>query len=289
MRFGRTGVILAGLALACLALPVSLPRSASGEAASSKVGRISATYDAGVGAINLGTFNVTANFAGTDYDLMAKGSFSVLAGLVYKASGTSTSRGTLNGANAQPGRFTLAFEDTKKRQKLNISFAGDTVRNVSRVPKKKPDRRNIPVPAGQLTNVLDPLTAAFLSIRSSVPPGDLGVCNETIRVFDGKQRFDLQLSPKRTETLGSRTPKSISKRAAVCAVRYKPIGGYRPEHAGVQFLQKADGIEAWLVTMPGTGLYLPYKIIVPTTWGNGSVTLTGLKARPAKGRRAEAP
>ena len=277
MGFGRTGIVLA-----CLALPGTLPSPLAGEAALPQPGQISATYDAGVAAINLGTFEVTATFAGTGYDLMAKGRFSILAGLLYKATGTSTSRGTLNGANPEPARYTLAYEDTKKRQKLNMTFADGTVRNVSRVPKKKPDRRAVPIPAGQLTNVLDPLTAAFLSVRSNAPPGDLDVCNQTIRIFDGKQRFDLQLSPKRAETLDSSVPKRISRRAAVCRVRYEPIGGYRPEHPGVKFLKKADGIEAWLVTVPGTGLYLPYKIIVPTTWGNGKATLTGLKATSAK-------
>jgi len=277
MRFGRTGVVLA-----CLALAGTLPSPLAGEAALPRSGEISATYDVGVAAINLGTFEVTATFAGTDYDLIAKGRFSLLAGLLYKATGTSTSRGTLNGVNLQPAEYTLAFEDTKKRQKLNMTFADGTVRKVRRVPKKKPDRRAIPIPADQLTNVLDPLTATFLSVRSNAPPGDLDVCNQTIRVFDGKQRFDIQLSPKRAEALGSGVPKRISRRAAVCRVRYEPIGGYRPEHSGVKFLKKADGIEVWLVTVPGTGLYLPYKVIVPTAWGNGKATLTGLKATSAK-------
>ncbi len=283
MGIGR-GFARIGLVLACLVLPGLLPSTAASEAAFAQPGRISATYDAGVAAINLGTFEVKATFAGTDYDLTAKGRFSILAGLVYKATGTSTSRGTLNGAELQPAEFTLAYDDTKKRQKLNMTFADGTVRKVSRVPKKKPDRRAVPIPADQLSNVLDPLTAAFLSVRSDVAPGDLGVCNQTIRVFDGKQRFNLQLSPKRTEALGSRVPKKISKRAAVCRVRYEPIGGYRPEHPGVKFLMKAEGIEAWLVTVPGTGLYLPYKIVVPTTWGNGKATLTGLKTTTAKAR-----
>jgi hypothetical protein len=89
-------------------------------------------------------------------------------------------------------------------------------------------------------------------VRSDAEPGDLKVCGQTIKVFDGRQRFNIALTPKRTETLGRGAPKGLSARVAVCRVRYEPIGGYRPDHPGVQFMQKTDAVEAWLVSVPGT-------------------------------------
>ena len=142
--------------------------------------------------------------------------------------------------------------------------------------------------ARQLRDVLDPLTAAFMSVQSNAPAGDLAVCDRTLRVFDGKQRFDLTLSPKRTEQLGAGAPDGLPDTAAVCRVAYKPIGGYRRETYAVQFLQESDGIEAWLVPVEGTGLYVPYKVIVPTTWGDGALKLTGIEARPSSPQRASA-
>ena len=50
----------------------------------------------------------------------------------------------------------------------------------------------------QLEGVLDPMSGAFLSAHSDNPNGDLKVCDQTFPVFDGKQRFDLVLTPKRT-------------------------------------------------------------------------------------------
>jgi hypothetical protein len=47
----------------------------------------------------------------------------------------------------------------------------------------------------------------------------------------------------------------------------------------VQFMKKTDEIEVWIVPVPGTDHYIPYKILVPTGWGSGSVTLTGIKAK----------
>ena len=111
----------------------------------------------------------------------------------------------------------------------------------------------------------------FIAVAfKDAPAGDLAVCNRTLRVFDGKQRFDLALSPKRTEKLGAGAPDGLPDTATVCRVAYKPIGGYRRETYAVQFLQESDGIEAWLVPVEGTGIYVPYKVIVPTTWGDGA-------------------
>jgi hypothetical protein len=72
-------------------------------------------------------------------------------------------------------------------------------------------------------------------------------------------------------------------------VRYEPIGGYRPDHPGVQFMQKTDAVEAWLVSVPGTEFYVPYKVLVPTAWGTGTVTLTDMKVAVGAAQRAAAP
>ncbi|ODS02524.1 hypothetical protein AUC71_14805 [Methyloceanibacter marginalis] len=243
---------------------------------------------AGLAGINLGEFTVTAAYSASAYEMAADGRFSLLAGLLYKATGKTTSNGRLTEESPQPARYTLSYEDSKKSQQLRMSFAGGAVSDVKIVPHKKPNPRDLPVTAEQLKGVLDPLTAAFLSVRSDAPPGDLKVCGQTIKVFDGRQRFNIALTPKRTETLGRGAPKGLSARVAVCRVRYEPIGGYRPDHPGVQFMQKTDEVEAWLVSVPGTEFYVPYKVLVPTAWGTGTVTLTDMKVAVGA-QRAAAP
>jgi hypothetical protein len=39
--------------------------------------------------------------------------------------------------------------------------------------------------------------------------------------------------------------------------------------------------------VPGTDFFIPYKVVVPTSWGDGMVKLTKLKTEPAA-RRASA-
>ena len=44
-------------------------------------------------------------------------------------------------------------------------------------------------------------------------------------------------------------------------------------------LQK-DEIEVWLVALPSTALYLPYRISVPTAFGSGSVDMLSFQVNP---------
>lgn len=277
-----------GIVFACLMLAGLASGQSAGETARPEPGRLVATYDAGLAGINLGEFKVTATLAGSAYEMAAQGEFSLLAGLLYKGAGKTTSSGKLTAATPRPTLYTLSYQDSKKRQQLRMSFANGAVNDVKIVPKKR-RARDIPVTAQQLKGVLDPLTAAFLSVRSDAPAGDLSVCKQTVRVFDGRQRFDIVLSPKRSESLGNGGPKNLGGRAAVCRVRYQPISGYRPDHPGVQYMTKNEKVEAWLVPVPGSDFYIPYRIVVPTAWGSGTVDLTGLKANVGALRRAAAP
>jgi hypothetical protein len=44
----------------------------------------------------------------------------------------------------------------------------------------------------------------------------------------------------------------------------------------------ADQIEVWLVPLPGTALYLPYRISVPTAFGSGSGEMLSFEVGPGK-------
>ncbi|MGV1014456.1 MAG: DUF3108 domain-containing protein [Methyloceanibacter sp.] len=240
-------------------------------------GQVEATYRVDLAGLNLGEFNLTAEFKGSAYEMEAKGRFSLLAGLLYRASGTTKSAGQLTRSGPTPSSYTLRYKGGDKKETRLMHFNAGAVSQVSITPhKKRNSPRHIPVTEAQLANVLDPLTAAFLSARSDGPRGDPKVCHQTVPVFDGQQRFDLVLSPKRVDSL-TKGPAGISGPVAVCRVKFKPIGGYRPDHPGIKFMTETDEIEVWLVSVPKTPLYVPYQIFVPTAWGRGSVTLTEIK------------
>ena len=158
--------------------------------------QIAATYRVDLAAFNLGDFHFTAKLEGPAYELQAQGRFSLISGMIYRASGRTTSTGNLSKLGAEPSRFAVTYKGGKKKEERRISFVNGAVDQVSILPHKKQNPRNVPVTADQLEQVLDPLTAAFLSVRSNGSLSYLDICRQTVPVFDGKQRFDIILTPK---------------------------------------------------------------------------------------------
>ena len=105
------------------------------------------------------------------------------------------------------------------------------------------------------------MTAAFLYARSENLNGDLKVCDQTVPVFDGEQRFDLILKPRRTAKL--------DKNASTA--------GDRPDNPGIKLMSETNDIEVWFVSLLGTEMYVPYHIVLPTLVGYGSATSTSFK------------
>jgi hypothetical protein len=242
--------------------------------------QVTATYRVEFGAFNLGDFHLTATLSGAKYDLRAKGRFSLISGLIYQASGKTAATGKLSKNGAEPAQFSVAYKGGSKKEERRFTFVNGAVDQVSVVPAKRPSPRMVPIAAGQLENVLDPLTAAFLSVRAKGSSSYLDVCRRTLPVFDGRQRFDIVLTPKRSMPAPNGASTGLSGPLAVCRAKFVPIGGYRPDHPGIKFMTETEDIEVWLVSLPRTDLFIPYRIVLPTAWGSGSATLSEIDLRP---------
>jgi hypothetical protein len=251
--------------------------SAFAESSLGTANRITAVYRVDLAGFNLGDFRLTTQFRGTDYEMRGEGRFSVLSGLVFDWRGTTASKGRFNGTGPEPAMYSLNFQGGDKSQQLRMTFDGGAVTKIARVPKKRPNPHVIPITKEQLEGVLDPMTAAFLYARSGNPNGDPKVCDQTIPVFDGEARFNLILKPKRTVKLQKNSSTGYSGFAAVCRVKFIPISGYRPDNPGIKLMAQTNEIEVWLVSLPGTDMYVPHRIVLPTLVGFGYATSTSFQ------------
>jgi Protein of unknown function (DUF3108) len=256
---------------------------ASAEDAHRAATRITATYGVYWAGLRFGDIRLDITVRSSDYEMKGDGQSSALGELIYKWSGSTTSTGKLGKSGPQPSRYTLAYSGGNKQGGVRIAFSGGAVSEFSTSPKKRPSPKKIPVTKEQLRGVLDPMTGAFLQARPNLANADLQVCDETIPVFDGKLRFDLVLVPKQQKQIEKKTPDGYAGPAAVCGVKFVPISGFRPGDRGINFMSShQDQIEVWLVQLPNTGLYLPYRISVPTAFGSGSGEMLSFQVNPDK-------
>ena len=265
-------------------LPVGPANAENSLAAAS---RITAVYRVDLAGFNLGNLRLTTTFRGDDYVMRGEGRFTVLQGLIYEWRGVTASTGRVTSTGPEPAMYALSYSDSAKMaEKLRMTFEGRAVTGVSIVPNKRPSPRTIPVTKEQLEGVVDPMSGAFLSAHSENPNGDLNVCNHTLPVFDGKQRFDLVITPKRSVTVKRTTPTGYGGPAVICRVKFIPIAGYHPDNPGIRLMSQSNEIEVWLIPVKSTNMYVPYRIVLPTPVGVGSALVTSIQV--AGRRRASA-
>lgn len=289
MRRARCCLSLAAAAGLSCALGGTLPvGDAFAEDGFSTPSRITAVYRVDVGSFNLGTFTLTTTFRGDGYQMRGEGQFSVLQGLIYSWRGITASSGRVTNAGPEPQMYAFNYSDSgKKYERLRITFDGRSVTDVSIVPRTRPLPRTIPVTSEQLEGVLDPMSSAFLTAKSSNPHGDLNVCNHTLPVFDGRQRYDLVVTPKRSTHVKRTTPSGYGGPAVVCAVKFIPIAGHQPDNPGIRLMAASDEIEVWLIPVRGSNMYVPYRIVLPTPVGYGSALVTSIQVSGVRRASAE--
>ena len=243
--------------------------------------RIVVVYRVDLAGFNLGDFRLTTTFRGPAYEMRGEGRFSVLEGLLFDWRGSTASAGNLTSAGPEPAMYALNYSGSDESGQVRMTFGGGAVTQVSTLPVKRPNPHVIPVTKEQLEGVLDPMSAAFLYAHADNPNGDLKVCNQTIPVFDGEQRFDLVLTPKRAVRITKEAAGGYSGFAAICRVKFIPLGGYRPDNPGIKLMSQTNDIEVWLVPLPGTTMYVPYRIVLPTMVGYGSAVATSFQVKGA--------
>jgi len=264
----RFSVALTGVLL----LLSSLARDAGAAESFPAQGRIVASYDVALAGFSLGEFRLKVRFQGPSYQMKGDGSFSLFLGRAYKSEGRAASTGQLKKLGPESTSFMVSYEGGGKEEERRISFNGGDVSDVTIIPAKKPGKRRVPVTQQQLEDVVDPLSAAFFHMQAGN-----SACDDTMPVFDGRLRYDLVLAPKRVDGLPSEAPRGLSGPMQVCAVKFVPVGGHKPDNPVIKYLSTTDRIEARLVRLPETDLYVPYWVGVPTILGSAAITLTEIE------------
>lgn len=239
--------------------------------------RLAASYEIRFAGIKLGKFDIWSNVNETSYSLRGKGQLKFLTGLIFEITGGTTSQGAVTANGPKPISFAFDFDTGKHKGELAMLFEGNAVSHVVAKPPFVESAKEIPVMPEHVKDVLDPLSAMFFTARTSSLNSDGSVCPKKIPVFDGKQRFDLVLSHKKTVQVKKRRKSGYGGTAVVCRIKYVPIAGYKADNSGVQFMAESEDIEVWLIKVPRKGMYVPYHVSMPTPFGKASATSTAFQ------------
>ena len=249
--------------------------------------KVNATYYIKYNGIELGKLRFNSTLKGRSYVMNSNTKLSVpLLGSIFKSlswRGVTRATGTVRGNRPNPQNYYFAFSNGKKAGKVNMDFSGNRVSRVERVPNKKLGAGYVQVKNAHLKRVMDPMSALMLISRKG--KSHRSACANTIPIYDGKQRFNLKLSYKRSVRVNRSQSGGYSGPVIICRVRYQPVSGYKPHKKDVKFMARTKGIELWLMPLPKSRNYAPYRFVLPLPVGTAEASLAQFNIRNGNGRK----
>jgi hypothetical protein len=246
---------------------------ASGTAVDAASGSVSATYAMTLGAFTLGVANAESQFDDEGYSVSLDGHVTGIARIFSNAHAELSSSGRFTGSTVQPMHFFLDSWEGDFYAGVRMELRSGAVTSMSIDPPAGDHPDLIPITSRHRRNIVDPLSA-FMAPIADENLNPLTVCTRTVPIFDGWQRFDLELYYKTTRTVQSF---AYTGPVFVCGARYQPIAGHRPDDDTVQRLLENDTLEIWLAPMgSGVPYLVPYFLGLDTQLGRLSIRASRL-------------
>lgn len=245
--------------------------------------RLEADYRVTLSGIPIGSGSWTIDVAEDRYTMSASGKSGGFLRAFSSGDGTAVIRGLIAGNRATPTSYTMSIRSGGKLDQVQMALASGAVKSLSVEPPVKPNPKRVPIVEGHKRGVVDPLTAGLVPRAGANGMGP-EACRRTASIFDGRQRYDLALSFKRMDKVRSQT--GYEGPVIVCAVAYRPIGGYEAEKFTTRFLRETRDLEIWYAPIDGTKFLAVHRVVIPTALGYAVLQATRFTTT-GKGTRAK--
>ncbi|WP_107988901.1 DUF3108 domain-containing protein [Breoghania corrubedonensis] len=258
---GATALVCVSVA----ALPLSGLVASRPADAAQRGATIGALYDISFSGLTFAKGELSVQLDGNAYEARVGMRTSGLVGVFVPSKSNAESTGRLRGSHVVPTRYAMISKEADLSSKVSMDMGRGDVRDLAVTPqlKNRPDR--IPVTRSHRRNVVDPLSAALMPLSSGSNGLSPNACDRRIPIFDGWQRYDVQLSYRRTEDVSGR---GYDGPVVVCGARWIPVAGHRPDKRSVKYMAANKHIEIWLAPVANEPLLVPYRISLRTMSGD---------------------
>ena len=263
-RGGRVLALLS-LGLALLPLPANSGENPADKPAEAWPVTVQAHYRLRYNGINVGRLNVDSNATANAYSISGSAKLSVLFGAL-KWSGSSSVSGAIEGGAPAPATYAFDWRQNKKGGTIGMGFKNRVAAEIAVKPQPRNRPDSVPLTQAHKVGALDPMSAILMLTKADERPP----CERRVGIFDGKQRYDIVLTPKRQTRLPPPSGGGPLETAYVCRVMYEPIAGHRDNDDTKTYASNRDA-ELVLRRIPGSEMLIPHSVTIPTSWGTGSM------------------
>lgn len=228
-------------------------------------------YGVALIGLPIGTATVDGSVGAKDYKLQGTGKLTGVAGVLVDTKGAVTAAGALKDGRVTPSGFAASAGTPHYLLTIRMAEERNSATKVEINPPyvQTPDR--IPVSDADRRNIIDPMSSFIMPVPGAGEVLGPAACDRTLPLFDGGVRFDVVLSFKRLQQVAA---PAYTGPVAVCAARYKPLSGYRPDRPVNKFMADNKDMEVWLAPLGATRFVYPYRIAVMSMIGMVTVEAT---------------
>jgi hypothetical protein len=247
------------------AAPTATPAAnTTSGAASAPQNTIQLVWTVFLGGINLGTVGIKSSFTGDTYSAVSRLKTAGVVNSFYEAVIDASSVGTVAGNTILPQKYDSNYNGEKSDQKVSLAYAANGIELFSNPPY---DVNRFPVSEEQKRGTVDPLSGIVYAL-AGISVTRQKLCGDTVRVFDGRRRYDVDLKYVGKEDVSSSG--GYSGATIKCLMQYKQVAGFKPN------LSKGNAlptITVWLATFetkdqgPVKSFIVPVKLMCETPFG----------------------
>lgn len=255
--------------LGCALLAMVLGAASSPASAQ---GKLEARYTASLAGIPVGKGTWVVDINDTHFSAAASGTTTGLLHALTDGHGNTATRGALQAGRPVSAIYASTITSSKKADDVRITIANGDIKDFTVDPPQDNAPERVPLTEAHMRDVLDPMTASLLRVPGSGEPLSPEACKQTLSIFDGRLRYDLQLVFKRMDKVKS--DKGYAGPVVVCAVYFTPVAGYIPSRTAIKYIAKMRDIEVWLAPIAGTRVLALYRAQGPTPVGQAVLEAT---------------
>ncbi len=255
-----------GLGLAAAAWSALAPQAATAQ------GRLEAQYEATLAGIPVGKGNWAIEIGEDTFSAAAQGGTAGLLKAFSGGSGSGASQGRVVNGALVANAYSATTTTQKKSETIRMVLANGTVKEFSIDPAPPVDPDRVVVTDAHRKGVLDPMTGTILRVAGNGELLSPDSCRSGTGIFDGRMRYDLKLDFKRLITV--KAERGYQGPALVCAVYFTPVAGYIPDRPVIKYLASERRMEVTFVPIAGTRVLVPFRMTIPTPFGQAMLEAT---------------
>jgi hypothetical protein len=229
-------------------------------------GKLEARYTASLAGIPIGKGSWKLDISDTQFTATATGTTTGLLHAFTGGEGSTEGHGTLQAGKLTSSEYISHIKSSKKTDDVRLSVNSGTVKEFKVDPPQDSDPERVPVTEAHQKGILDPMAASMLRVPGNGDPVSEKACQQSLSIFDGRLRYDLQLAFKRMDKV--KADKGYAGPVVVCAVYFSPVAGYIPSRTAIKYIAKLRDIEIWLAPVAGTRVLVPFRAQGPSPVGH---------------------